>query len=46
MTGQRGRLEKLMPDKTGLSDMSLSSAPALPAGRIVQWGRSPYLIRC
>jgi hypothetical protein len=33
MTGQRGRLEKLMPDKTGLSDVSMSSAPAHVAGK-------------
>ena len=32
MTGQRGRLEKLMPDKTGLSDVMVSFSHPLPRG--------------
>src|SRR3954466_4638519 len=32
MTGQRGRLEKLMPDKTGLSDMMVSLQSSLHPG--------------
>src|SRR5215211_795041 len=32
MTGQRGRLEKLMPDKTGLSDVMVSLRASPPPG--------------